>query len=157
MVLFKNVVKLSSQENIGTSPLGPALKCIMSICSFWNLWNQGVGHIQSIICKQKILKWHSVIQSCTLFSMSTQTFYIICQGVGHILEHHYVHRKWQTYHSVKCSEQPSRQLTVHWQPTMLKIHRSFTPPESQNCHMGSSEGGQILSACDFRIFTAPLP
>ncbi len=25
MVLFKNVVKLSSQKNIGTSPLGPAL------------------------------------------------------------------------------------------------------------------------------------
>ncbi len=25
MVLFKNVVKLSSQNNIGTSPLGPAL------------------------------------------------------------------------------------------------------------------------------------
>ncbi len=34
---------------------------------------------------------------------------------------------------------PSRQLTVHWQPTMLKLHRdsSFTPPESQNCHVGS--------------------
>ena len=25
MVLFRNVVKLSSQKNIGTSPLGPAL------------------------------------------------------------------------------------------------------------------------------------
>ncbi len=33
---------------------------------------------------------------------------------------------------------PSRQLTVHWQPTMLKLHKdsSFTPPESQNCHVG---------------------
>ncbi len=32
----------------------------------------------------------------------------------------------------------SRQLTVHWQPTMIKLHRdsSFTPPESQNCHVG---------------------
>ena len=31
---------------------------------------------------------------------------------------------------------PSRQLTVHWQPTMLKLHYPGTPPGSQNCHVG---------------------
>ncbi len=39
--------------------------------------------------------------------------------------------------SRKMIYQPSRHLTVHWQPTMLKLHRdsSFTPAESQNCHV----------------------
>ena len=34
---------------------------------------------------------------------------------------------------------PRRQLTVHWQTTMLQLHRdsSFTPPESQNCQVGT--------------------
>ena len=44
---------------------------------------------------------------------------------------------------------PSRQLTVHWQPTMLKLHKnsSFTPPESQNCLVGREWGadGQSLN------------
>ncbi len=33
---------------------------------------------------------------------------------------------------------PSRQLTVHWQPTMLKIHKEsdFHLPQSQNCLLG---------------------
>ena len=34
---------------------------------------------------------------------------------------------------------PSRQLTVHWQPTMLKSHKGpdFHLPQSQNCLLGS--------------------
>ncbi len=33
---------------------------------------------------------------------------------------------------------PSRQLTVHWQPTMLKFHKEsdFHLPESQDCLLG---------------------
>ncbi len=40
--------------------------------------------------------------------------------------------------SISSLSLPSRQLTVHWQPTMLKLHRdsSFTPPGSQNCPVG---------------------
>ncbi len=35
-------------------------------------------------------------------------------------------------------ECPSRQLTVHWQPTMLKSHKGpdFHLPQSQNCLLG---------------------
>ncbi len=41
---------------------------------------------------------------------------------------------------------PRRQLTVHWQTTMVKFHRdsSFTPPESQNCLVGNSSPPMAL-------------
>ncbi len=48
-------------------------------------------------------------------------------------------------HLVACASNnlswlhPSRQLTVHWQPTMLKFHKEsdFHLPQSQNCLLGS--------------------
>ena len=34
---------------------------------------------------------------------------------------------------------PSRQLTVHWQPTILKFHKIRSLPKSQNCLLGSDQ------------------
>ncbi len=46
---------------------------------------------------------------------------------------------------------PSRQLTVHWQPTMLKFHKEsdFYLPQSQNCLLGYEKDFLLLAVLNF--------
>ncbi len=67
-----------------------------------------------------------------------EDYHIIAQALGKLftIKPNDPHFPWTFERYTTCLT--SRQLTVHWQPTMLKLHKdsSFTPPESQNCHLG---------------------
>ncbi len=61
--------------------------------------------------------------------------------------------------TVNCllGSHPSRQLTVHWQPTMLKFHKEsdFHLPQSQNCLLGYVLGWKLcLLVGDFHNYHA---
>ncbi len=98
--------------------------------SFWALWTQEQP-------------WEKVAVTNQKFCSGRSPYCSIC-----------LHKSWRRWHLLRswlsghlagpCQDHmknnfsDSRQLTVHWQPTMLKLHRNsgFTPPESQNCHVG---------------------